>query len=427
MEKTGESYAAARRHIVAGPGASTPVAESPKGGALVHFPGTSPAPTALRILLAHAGVLAPHTKQPFTEAMTFGIGGGVGAGVFAFHYEKDGWSSLFVSGRHLWCDDVAWMKAASQRFGMKPIIAESGGATAAAKALVTATANGPAVAWVDKASLPYWGLPASWVGGGYHVLTVYQVDGDHALVGDLADEPIRVPLSQLNAARARIKKDKSRLLTLSPATNPVDLRTAVKAGLSACAEGLVQGRMTSFTLEAFRLWGERMYGARGKDSWDVVFPPGPKLWRGLWSIHDFIEHWGSGGGLSRPLMADFLAEAADALSAPGLRAVGERYAALGRGWTALAEAALPENVPDLFKARGLLARKAEVFHGEGEPTGEELRSLWDRLSCLGKGPEAFPLSDEEAVNLRKKLKPMILDLYAGEKVAQEALARAAEL
>jgi hypothetical protein len=43
----------------------------------------------MRIALANAGVQTPHTGAPFTEAMTFGIGGSIGAGVFSFHYAKE--------------------------------------------------------------------------------------------------------------------------------------------------------------------------------------------------------------------------------------------------------------------------------------------------------------------------------------------------
>ncbi|HYX26759.1 MAG TPA: hypothetical protein VFC23_21580 [Thermoanaerobaculia bacterium] len=43
-----------------------------------HFPGSVPAATGLRVLFAHAGILAPHTGQPLSEAMVFGLAGGIG-------------------------------------------------------------------------------------------------------------------------------------------------------------------------------------------------------------------------------------------------------------------------------------------------------------------------------------------------------------
>lgn len=111
MAKTGERYAAARRQILH---AEPEALDQPKHP-FNHFAGSVPVATALRTLLAHAGVRAPHTGQPFSEAMLFGIGGGIGAGVFAFHYTKEDFSSFFIAGRHLWQDDQAWLERALER------------------------------------------------------------------------------------------------------------------------------------------------------------------------------------------------------------------------------------------------------------------------------------------------------------------------
>ena len=46
----------------------------------------------------------------------------------------------------------------------------------------------------------------------------FSIDGeDAALIGDLTDEPISVPLSALATARGQIKKDKNRLLSVTGA------------------------------------------------------------------------------------------------------------------------------------------------------------------------------------------------------------------
>src|SRR4029079_11501811 len=117
MTKTGESYTTARRLVIRD--THTPPADRPLRG---HCPGSVPATTALRVLLAHAAVRAPHTGQPFSEAMLFGIAGGVGIGVFAFRSEKEDFASFFVAGRHYWHDDVAYLKNACARFGVKPVV-----------------------------------------------------------------------------------------------------------------------------------------------------------------------------------------------------------------------------------------------------------------------------------------------------------------
>ena len=100
MGKTGESYASARRQVV-----NEDTSQESDSATRWHFPGSIPGVTALRILLAHAGIRDPRTNQPFSEAMTFGIAGGIGIGVFAFYYEKEDFASFFIAGRHLWQDD----------------------------------------------------------------------------------------------------------------------------------------------------------------------------------------------------------------------------------------------------------------------------------------------------------------------------------
>src|SRR5918996_2349571 len=113
MMKTGESYATARRHIV-----RQPAQPSADPATQWHFPGNVSATTALRILLAHAGVRAAHDGAPYSEAMLFGIAGGIGIGVFSFFYEKEGFASFYIAGRHLWQDDEQYFRAACTRFGI---------------------------------------------------------------------------------------------------------------------------------------------------------------------------------------------------------------------------------------------------------------------------------------------------------------------
>jgi hypothetical protein len=417
MQKTGESYVTARRQVLrqAAPPPSDPAARW-------HFPGSVPVATALRVVLASAGVRAPHTGEPFSEAMLFGLAGGLGIGVFSFLYEKENVVSFYVAGRHGWQDDVAWFKDACKRLGVEPTIKESGGAKTAEKQLREILAeHGSCVAWVDAAHLPHRALPTMWSGGGYHVITVYRINDEDALIGDLTDEPIALPLPDLAKARERIKKQKNRLLAVpTGAASPKELAPLVRDGLRACHRGLVKQRMQNFTLEAIRVWAERMHGSKDKESWERVFTPGGRLWRGLVSVYDFIEHYGTGGGLCRPLFADFLAEAADALKDGKLRALSERYAELGRAWSELAHAALPDDVPLLRQTRELHARKAELTTACSPAV--EVRAVWERIDELEKqAREQFPLSDVECADLRAALQSHLRALYESEVAAHTAL------
>lgn len=419
MRKTGERYATARRHVIQQ--APHPSSEQP----FLHFPGNNPGATVLRALLANAGVRAPHTGDPFTEAMTFGVAGGIGAGVFSFHYEEEGITTFFIAGRHLWQDDLAYLQAAAGRLGCETTVRETGGRKTAASNLRELLAeHGPVAAWVDLAHLPHRAMPATWSGGGYHVVMVYEIaeDGEAVLIGDLADEPIAISLQALADARARIRKQKNRLLALVPAGQAPALKEAVAAGLQACHTGLAEGRSKNFTLQAFRDLGRRLHGSGGKDSWEATFPPGRKLWTGLTSLHDFVEHYGTGGGLTRPLFAEFLAEAADALADSGLADLSDRYHALGRGWSELADMALPDGVEAFRQAKALLAEKAELLYSQAEGRVEKTRAAWERLEALaGQAEEDFPLTDGEAEALRRDLKGKVLALHEAESAAHQSM------
>src|SRR5262245_3125337 len=424
MEKTGERYATARRQVI-----RTAPTRPADPTTQWHFPGNVPATTALRVLLAHAGVRDPHTGEPFSEPMLFGIAGGIGIGVFSFFYEKANHASFFIAGRHELQDDLGYLKHACARFGLKPTIRESSGTKTAEKHLREALAEGPCVAWVDMVHLPHRAMPQTHSGGGYHVVTVYKADDTTATIGDLTDEPIELPLSDLAEARARIKKQKNRLLSVAGRAKTPDLSTLVRAGLAACVQKLRSPSMKAargnFQLDALKTWADRLNGSKDKECWERVFTPGPNLWRGLTGMHNWIEYYGTGGGLCRPLFADFLTEAAAALNDPRFAALARQYADLGRQWTELADAALPDGVPMFREAKTLIARKAELLASEGPAAAAGIRGVWDRGGELDRqAAECFPLSDNQCADLRANLKARVLAIHQGEVAALGSVADA---
>src|SRR5262249_38623497 len=148
-----------------------------------------------------------------------------------------------------------------------------------------------------------------------------------------------------------------------------DLKSAIRAALRACHEGLggaggVKSAAKNFSLESLRVWADRLHGSKDNERWERVFAHGPRLWQGLCSIYDYVEHYG-GGGLSRPLFAEFLQEASAICADSRLKDLSETYAALGRSWSELADAALPEGVSVFREAKRLYAEKAELTNSGG--------------------------------------------------------------
>ena len=179
---------------------------------------TIPATAALRTLLAHAG-------QDRSEPLLFVQAGGIGVGVFAFHYEKEDVVTLFLAGRHLWADDHAYLTAAAGRLGWKTATKESTSAKAAEQELRKALDRGaPVIAWVDAAHLPHRVMPAHFSGGGYHVITVHAIAGNEARIAD-GGEPFAISLRDLATARGRIAKFRHRLLWLEGRQGRAPART----------------------------------------------------------------------------------------------------------------------------------------------------------------------------------------------------------
>ncbi len=409
MKESGQRYAAARRAVL----------HANKSTSSPHRPGCVAGATALRVLLAHCG-------RELSEAMTFGLAGGIGIGTFTFCYEKENFASFFVASRHCWHDHTLYLTRACERFGLTSVIKECISPKVAEKQLREMLAShGPCVAWVDMNALPHRGLPSEPGGNVYHLLTVYSASETTAVIGDLSDEPIEMALSDLTNARGRIKKDKYRLLAVAKATKPAELATMTAAALKACHAGLNGGDgpknfRRNFSLDGLALWADRLTSKKDPERWERIFTPGCRLWNGLLFLHMFTEYYSSSGGLSRPIMADFLLTAGDALKKSALKALGKHYANLGDQWTALADAALPDTVAPLAEAKAQLAKYAEHVNSGGSV--EDKSACWSRIKELERQVSIkFPLTDAECAHLRFQLAERVHAIHAAEVAAHRQL------
>src|SRR5262249_13106452 len=158
-----------------------------------------------------------------------------------------------------------------------------------------------------------------------------------------------------------------------------------------------------------RVWSERMHGSKDKEAWERIFTPGGRLWRGLISICEYIEYYGTGGGLSRPMFAEFFAEAAEATKDKRLAGLGKTYGTLGRQWSDLATAAVPEEIPLFRQVHTALIQRHELM-ADGAPV-EDIRAAWRLLEGLtAQARERFPLSPEQSEQLRASLQQAIQKL-----------------
>jgi hypothetical protein len=409
MARTGESYASARAHVVSSGGVPG-VAEARPLTATGH--GVHAETTAIRSLAADSGIAIP-------EELALVVGGGIGAGAFVFHYPD--FSSLYLAGQHAFDENARFVKSGLERLGLTVAVAETSGAAAAHRNLETALGGGPAIAWCDFVTLATRGISPEMAGGGYHVVVVRAIDtpAGAATIEDLRAAET-VDLVRLAEARARIAKDRNRVVSVAgPASGP-DLAAATAFGLRAMVDELRNPRSSTFGIGSFERLADRLTSDRGRDARSVVFPRGRRLWVALRSMYEFVETYGTGGGLMRPMFSRGLEAAVAAGAEPGLSAVAQRYASIGRDWSAFAHAALPGSERLFAEARQALDDRVERFRAGASI--DEMRWLNDRLDQLAdEADDAFPLSEEDSVDLLADLAARLREIASAERAALDEL------
>src|SRR5262249_42055614 len=136
-----------------------------------------------------------------------------------------------------------------------------------------------------------------------------------------------------------------------------------------------KGARNNFGFAALKHWADVLVQKQGKHSWSKVFPPGRAMYNGLVTTFNSIEIYGTGGGGSRAIYADFLEEAADILGKPALKQVAPQFRKSAEAWRAFADALLPDSIPLFKETRELIRRKQTLFREQGMAAVETLREI----------------------------------------------------
>ena len=288
----------------------------------------------------------------------------------------------------------------------------------------------PAIVWADLWSLPYNNL--SYDEGMWAMLPVvvygYDDSEDRAWIADRARVPLTVAASELDAARARVKKDKFRILTLEP-PNPDKLASAINAGIWDCiklyTEKPPKGSKNNFGLAAFRSWAEMLTKPAKPRSWEKEFPAGSKMYAGLTSAFTDINTFGKDGCAERDMYADFLDEAATILSKPALTEVAQQFRRSAHAWEAFGRALLPDDVEPLRETRELMLKRHRIFLDKGSAALPEIRQFDVRLEEIKQQVgDDFPLDEGGVTALREQLAEQLLGICAIEEQAVNTLREA---
>lgn len=395
----------------------------------IQFTGRHYETGSIHNLLMLQGVSAPHTGKPYSEALLLGVSGGITFGYFTFEYKGHLPQAVFLTRNTF--DPLQTML---ERLGVVQQVYQTTSAKTAEKNLFDALTVGPALVWVDEYSLPYTHKKSVMYWNMIPVV-VYGVEEDEALIADRSARPFRVPLEALTKARARVKDDKFRVVTLeSPQSSK--LVSAVQKGIWQCISLFTdkppKGARQNFGFAAYEHLADMLVNKRNKQSWERLFPAGPNLYNALIGLVDapfappgifsWIQTFGAGDGAERAMYADFLDEAAILLEKKSLKDVAKQFRASHSQWVAFADALLPSRVIVFKEVKSLLLRRHQVYFEMGDDAQDEIADINARLKKIeSTAMKNFPLSPEEYADLRIEWREHVLGIAETERTAIEML------
>ena len=367
---------------------------------------------SLRNYLAYKGILAPHTGQPYSEAMLLGISGGIVMGYYTFDYE--GYDPMVQILTRNTFDPLDKLY---QRLEIGTTVKQTSSLEKGIQNLVVELdAGSPAFVYADMYSLPYNALDFD--EGMWAMLPIivfgYDQDRDEVLIADRSTKLLHATTEELAAARGRTKKNKYRLIIID-APNPDRLVQAVRAGLKDCVNYFTQpppkGSKHNFGFLAYQKWIDMLQKPNQRGSWHKEFAPGQRMYAGLKSAFENISIFGKDGGADRRLYAQFLVEASKLLSKPGLIEIADQFSNSAQAWDYLAESLLPDEIPLFKETRVLMLKKHRLFLQQGSSALDDMIDIKNRLKGLrNQAGEDFPLSDNQAEDLRFEIAKKIADI-----------------
>lgn len=375
---------------------------------------------------AYTGVKAPHTGQPYSEALLLGVSGGVVMGYFSFAYEGYDPQARVLTRNTF--DPLDTMLA---RLGVVQHRRHTNSPEKAVTNLVDTLEGGePAIVWADYFSLPYNAFPHDEGMWAMFPILVYGHDetAETAHIADRAPVPLTTSTEALHKARARVKKDKFRVLTLEPPL-PDKLPGAVQAGIWDCiklyTEKPPKGSRNNFGLAAYQHWIKLLTRPKTRLSWEREFPAGRKMLAGLASVFSDINIFGKVGYAERDMYADFLAEASLILGKPALNEAAEQFRSSAQAWHVFGQALLPAHMPLLGEMGQILQLQRDLLFSQGSAATEEIARLKQREKMLLTQAETdFPLTKNEVEAFRREMAVHLEKIHDLEETAVTLLKKA---
>lgn len=392
-QRTGESYTTARRQMLATAGrvGATAAPEAVLPGHHDTGGGVSHDSALLANLLRGAGITAPHTGAPYTEAMLAGLAGGIGFMYFAFSYEGHPPTMTVVTRHH----PEPYLPAALTRAGVGFQIDRTGSARKAEAGLRRVLAQRRvALCEVDRGGLPWHGPACGW-GAEPHQVAVVGLDGDRAWLDDEALWPRQIAVADLMTAWSAHAKGRHAMLSITQPPGGIDLVAAIRDAVTttvAHLTGPVLGNRfdVNFGLSGMRKLADHLADLSGARGWARMYHEPAALFSALRRLHDCLEVEYGAPGATRPLYAEFLAEAALVTGEPNYQEAAEIYREAGAVWSDVAATAINAAEP-LSGCDELVDERLRLLFA-GDDDGTRMTDLRRRADALAARYAATPLS-----------------------------------
>ncbi len=362
------------------------------------------------------GTKAPHTKQPWSEAMLFGLSGGVGHGYILWEFQKNQSAPLVLGLVHRWNYPAERFEKATKRSGLKVTTTTTASAKKAETLLEAQLAKGvPTAVRTDWLHCPYvW------------YLTIDEIADGVVTAHDTGKAPVEVSMEALSTARAKVPSLKNALIGFGK--GKAISKTALKTNIKAAIGDAVAYQTTnsdSFSLKAFQKWSHALTDDEMDKSWPKVLGDGPNLLPALITLYQRIRLTGSDAMGMRGLYADFLDEAAVFTHKKELEAAATAYRQSAKAWAKLAETALPKKDAAFSDIRKLVDARGRAHKAGGPNALNKVAEIEADIAAYIKASRTkFPLNKGERLALFANLKDALDKVIEAEQSAIEALVKA---
>ena len=371
-------------------------------------------------------------ESPLSEAMLMGISGGAAFGYFVFDYAgTDPHVALLSRNTFDPLDTLL------ERLAIPQDLYQTASPEKGKQNLIDVLESGrPALVWADAFGLRYNAYPPEEAMWAMLPIVVYGYDGDTVHIADRSTRPLIVAADELAKARARVKKDKYRVLALGTLDRK-KLLGAIQKGIWQCiglyTEAPPKGARDNFGFAAYEKWAKMLTNTRNKQSWERLLAPGRRMHAALAGFgyqpgaFGWARTYPSNQVDDRQMYADFLDEAAPILAKPKLKDASKEFRASSTAWGELADALLPDDVPLFKENRDLLLSKSALFINDGDAAREEIQEINNRLGEIRTSvAEDFPMSAAQVVAMREQLAELVLKVSDIERQAIDLLQSAME-